>query len=303
MEVIGITINILSPIFLVIGTAALFAYITKPDDRALASLTLYVTAPALIFRSIMQTELTLTDILALGGFVVVLMGILWLLSWLIARVLRLSPAMTAAFIISVLMVNAGNYGLSLNEFAFGQDGLAVASIYLVITIVLGNNIAIFVASQGKTNARAAIGALLRNPIFWASIIGVVFKGTGIPIPPDSALDRWIATLAQATVPLMLTLLGFRLVKVRLNAQMLPVLAAVGVRLGLSTLIAFPLAWLFGLEGLLFNVALVQASTPTAVMGAAIAIEYDVAPEFVSAVVFVSTLASIFTMTILLAVLM
>lgn len=69
----------------------------------------------------------------------------------------------------------------------------------------------------------------------------------------------------------------------------------------------PIAWgagkLVGLEGMALAVAVVQASTPTAVTSALWALEFDARPALVSAAVVLSTVVSVITLTVVLAVLM
>ena len=68
----------------------------------------------------------------------------------------------------------------------------------------------------------------------------------------------------------------------------------------------PIAWgagkLVGLEGMALAVAVVQASTPTAVTSALWALEFDARPALVSAAVVLSTVVSVVTLTVVLAVL-
>lgn len=56
----------------------------------------------------------------------------------------------------------------------------------------------------------------------------------------------------------------------------------------------------GLEGMTLAVAVVQASTPTAVTSALWALEFDARPALVSAAVVLSTILGVLTLTVLLA---
>jgi predicted permease len=47
-------------------------------------------------------------------------------------------------------------------------------------------------------------------------------------------------------------------------------------------------------------AIIQSATPTAVLASIIAIEYELLPEFVATTVLFSTLASVVTLTVILA---
>lgn len=83
---------------------------------------------------------------------------------------------------------------------------------------------------------------------------------------------------------------------------LDMLAASAVRLVAGPVLAAALAVAFGLGGVERDAGIIHASTPTAVFAAIIALEYDLLPKFVTAAVLLSTLLSLVTMTVVLALL-
>ena len=42
----------------------------------------------------------------------------------------------SAFLLSVMTVNAGNYGIAVNQFAFGVEALSRATIYYIATLIV-----------------------------------------------------------------------------------------------------------------------------------------------------------------------
>jgi hypothetical protein len=70
----------------------------------------------------------------------------------------------------------------------------------------------------------------------------------------------------------------------------------------APLLALGVAALVGLSGMPYNISVVESSMPTAVIASVLAIQFGADSEFVSSVIVVSTLASIVTLSILLAVL-
>lgn len=297
-DVISITLDVLAPVFIVIGLAALVGRIFDPDPRPLSTLLLYLFVPALVLDIVASAEIGADDVLRIGGVIALLTLILGAISIGVARMLRLDRAMTAAFIVSVVMVNAANYGIPVNEFAFGDSGMEIATIYYVLTAVIVSNVSIFIASQGRLSVREALMNVIRVPIFAATLAGLALNLTDVTLP--TPVGRSVEILSSATIPVMLTLLGLSIAKVKLGGDWTPVLAATGVRLIGGALVAFPLAFVFGLEDVMFNVTVVQSSTPTAVLAAAIALEFGSHSQFVSKIILVSTVLSLITMTILLA---
>jgi hypothetical protein len=71
---------------------------------------------------------------------------------------------------------------------------------------------------------------------------------------------------------------------------------------LSPVIALLLVPVFGLSGIARKSGIVEAAMPAAVFNTIIAIEYDVEPDFVTGVVFTTTIISPLTLTLVLALL-
>jgi malate permease and related proteins len=68
----------------------------------------------------------------------------------------------------------------------------------------------------------------------------------------------------------------------------------------SPLLAFPVAMALGLSGPAFEAGIVQAAMPAAIVTTILALEFDLDPTFPTAVVFLSTLLSPLTVTVLIA---
>ena len=80
-------------------------------------------------------------------------------------------------------------------------------------------------------------------------------------------------------------------------------AAVALSLVAAPLVALGLTWLLGLSGTDRQAGVVLASMPTAVITTILALEFDVAPVFVTNVVFLTTVLSPLTLAPLIAYLM
>jgi predicted permease len=294
------TVNILLPIFLVIGVAALFGRVFNPDPRPISTLIIYVFVPALVLRTLANATLALVDVLAIGGTILLFTLVMTAVGYGAVRLFRIDRALTSAFLVSIVMVNAANYGIPLNTFAFGPQGEEIATVYYVLTVIVGNNAGIFLASNGRVGVRQAIMNVLKAPVFSATVLGVLLAALNLPIP--TPIDRSLEIMGAGAIPAMLAVLGMSLVKIRLGSNLRAIGLAAGLRLVAAPLLVAPIALLLGLEGTAFNVTVVQTSTPTAVLAAAVALEFGDNSDFVSAVTLVSTVASLLTMSVLLAVL-
>jgi predicted permease len=290
----------LLPIFLAAGTGYLLSRWLKADPRTLSQVTFYIFSPCLVFTILIENQVGANEILkmlilAWGGAVII--GVI---AWLTGQVFKLDRKMLVAVMLTSIFMNSGNFGMSFNLFAYGQDGLAQAGIFFVSMSIATYTVGIFIASMGKANPRQALVNLLKVPAIYAVLLAIVFLRAGwqLPLP----IERTTQLLGNAAIPAMLVLLGMQLSAIRLDGQTRPLILANGLRLIISPLVAFGLVMVLGMAGVARQVGVLEASMPSAVLNIVLATEYDVEPAFVSAAVFTSTLASAFTLTPLLAIL-
>jgi predicted permease len=200
-----------------------------------------------------------------------------------------------------MFANAGNYGLPLVFFAFGQEALTRATVYLVIHVILLYSVGIvLMSSGGEGGLRAALRNVARVPHVYAIAAAGVVMLTGAMVPEP--LMRAVGLLNNAALPMMVLLMGMQLERTAFPERPALVGLATAVRLLVLPLLALGLAYVFGLTGADRQAAVIQASMPAAVMITVLAGEFQAAPAFVTAVVFLSTVLSPLTLTPLLALL-
>ena len=290
-------LNNVLPAFLIIGVGVLLDRLLKVDKKSLSRVALYVLVPSLVFTSANQSEV---DPGAMGQmilFVLVLTILLVLVSLAVGAILHWPQRTVDALVLSVAFVNAGNFGLSVILFSYGEPGLDLGAAFFVATNVLGNSLAALFALRGKSKGWRALLEILKLPGPYAFAVALLLRGLQIETP--TPILRAVSLIGQAAVPVMLMMLGLQLSQTRLGGRYAQVAVGVVLRLVVGALIAIGLAPLMGLQGLARNVAIVQASTPTAVTSGLMAIEFDADADYVASVIFVSTLLSGLTITLLL----
>jgi len=300
MELLAIFVQNILPIFIVAGIGLLIVRYLGADVQTLSRVTLYVLTPCLLFDVLVTSNVSADEfgrltLLALGT----ILGI-GLIAWLVTRALRLDRVMTSAFMVVVMFANGGNYGLPLTLFVFGQEALARATIYFVVSIVLTYTIGIFLASSGRRSMGEALLIVLRIPSIYASAAAIVVILTGVETP--SFLMRPIKLLGDAAIPVMILVLGMQLERAVKPASLRLVGLAVGLRLVVSALLGLLLAQFIGLSGTARQAGVLQSAMPVAVVTTILAVEFEVEPAFVTSVVFLSTILSPLTLTPLIALL-
>ena len=112
--------------------------------------------------------------------------------------------------------------------------------------------------------------------------------------------RPVSLLSDAAVPMMLLVLGMQLAQANRPTTLPVVTSATVARLLVAPMLAVVGADLVGLTGAARQAAILQASTPAAVITTILALEYGVAPRFVTSVVVTSTVLSPVTLALLIA---
>src|SRR5581483_10253163 len=145
-----------------------------------------------------------------------------------------------SFLPALMFPNAGNMGLPLCLYAFGQQGLTLAIVYF----------AVFSVAQFTPGASIAAGSLspsriLRLPLPYAVLASLPFLATRTPLP--AIVANVLDLFAGVTIPLMLLALGVSLGRLRV-ASLGRSLALAAVRLGGGLAVGVGLSWALGLHG-------------------------------------------------------
>ena len=300
MELVSIFANNILPILIVAGIGFWLARRLNASVQTLSRVTLYALTPCLIFNLLITSQIsadelgklllfTLGTILGIGAF-----------TWLVALALRLDRVMVSALMVVVMFANGGNYGLPLTLFAFGQEALARASIYFVISVLLTYTVGIFLASSGRRSVREALLGVFKIPTVYAAVAAVVVLAARIQVP--QVVMRPVGLLANAAIPVMLLVLGMQLERAIRPDKLSLVGLAVGLRLIGSAVLGLALAPIIGLDGATRQAGILQSAMPVAVVTTILAVEFQIEPAFVTSVVFLSTILSPLTLTPLIALL-
>ena len=288
------------PVLLIGGLGYLVGRARSLDLAPITSLTVLVLAPAIVFDSFARAVLPRDLLSRLVLHVALQLAAVWLLTVVVARLVGWRGPAQGAFLLATLFANAGNVGLPLALFAFGPDGLAIAGGWFAIMSIGSSTIAPYLAARARVGVRGALARMGRQPIIYAVAAGVTVNLSGWSLPgPVANASR---LLAGGAVALMLLLVGLQLARLAVREEAPGAALATAIRLVAVPPIAWAVGRLVGLEGMALAVAVLQASTPTAVTSALWALEFDARPALVSAAVVLSTVASVLTLTVLLALL-
>ncbi len=296
-------VNNLLPVLLCAATGFVLGRTLHPDIKTASRLAFYIFSPCLVFVSLERVKISGGEFGKLAIFTLGVSLIIGGLAYLFGRSLRAERHLLASLVVASMFVNSGNYGLAATKFAFGEAALARALVCFVFGTVIVYTLGILIASMGKFTALQALRELMLVPAFYGLIAAGIVRKADWHVP--LFLDRSVSMLGDASIPLMLVILGLQIAEARAWPRNRVVLigAAAFLQLIMSPLVALLMAHWMGLSGLTRQAAVLQASMPAAVVTTVLAVQYDLDSTLVSGTVVLSTLLSPLTLTPLIAYLL
>ncbi len=300
LQLPGIFLNVLVPVFALVVIGYLFGPRLQLETRTLTRLAYFILTPAFVFNILSRTKLDAELAGRMIGFITVVYVGSIVIAFVVARLLRRSPAMTAAYVMIAAFGNVGNFGLPIIQFAEGPQALDIATVYFLANLVLAFVVCVTAANFSRGPSLAMAGQVFRTPALLALVPALLVNWAGITLP--EVLVRPLDLLSGAMIPTMLIVLGAQLAAAGLPKFGVDLLLSSAIRLLSGPLIAFAIVGWFALPELERNVGILQSSMPTAVLVSIIAMENKLLPEFVTATVLFSNLVSIATLAIVLLLL-
>jgi len=292
-------VNVVLPVFLVAAMGFALARTLHPPIFALNQTVLFVLMPAFIFTSLLPVNFTSDEPLRIGTFALLLAIAMLAVTLVIARLLRLDRVTGSALMLTSAFPNLGNYGLPVVLLAFGPPGLAAGTLLLAVQQLYGVALSAFIASSGTTSLARSARDVARQPIVAAVAIALALNLLHVAVP--TFVMAALGLPAQAAIPMMLLVLGMNVASTTAIEDRGLVALSLVVRLVIGPLVGAALALALGMNGVVRDVVIVGSAMPTAVFTILTATQYNARPRLVSDAVVASTIASIITVTAVLAI--
>ena len=281
--------SIIAPLFICAAIGFIWGRLDKPfDSNMVTSLALNISLPALIFSTLTKLEVSVDAFLRIGGIFFIATMCALVMGFVVSKICRLDPR---TYVPVLAFSNAGNMGLPLTLFAFGQEGLALGICIFVISAVCGLTIgpAIF---SGKTS----LDVIYRNPLIYGILAAMIFMATDLTPP------RWLANVTEIiggmSIPMMIISLGVAVSRIRIQSLGRGVMLS-AIKLAFGFLLGYGIAESFGLVGAERGVMILVCSMPVAMHNYLFAEQYDRDSSEIAGMVLISTALSYVTLPALL----
>lgn len=296
-ELIVILKDIILPIFIMIAIGYIMQLKFRLDLNTLAKLNIYFLVPGFMFVTLYTTEFDGSLFAFIVFFFMLFVLILYIISRLVARFLKLNRDKQTLFSNSVIFYNSGNYGIPVNDLVFQSDPFAMS--IQVVAMAFQNiflfSYGIFSLRSAQTGKLAALLGYFKMPVVYALIAGITFNVLNVSLPDFVFVPA--NYIADATIGVALVTLGAQVAKIKFVPGMWSVYLSLTIRLVIGPLVALGLIYLFRLEAVTAQALFIASAMPTSVNSAIIAQEYSDYPEFAAQTVLFSTLISAITVTV------
>ncbi|MEQ8345594.1 MAG: AEC family transporter [Sneathiellaceae bacterium] len=286
---IAVLFEVLAPVILTAGLGYGWTRLGAGFDTEMVTrLVLWLAAPALIFESLTRFDLPLAELGEQAGAALLVCALVGAAAWALARALGWP---LASHVPPVLFPNAGNLGLPLALFAFGDEALGLAVAYFAVTSMLQHTL-----GQRIAAGRGRGWRVLLTPMVIAIAAAVLVKALDLHVP--AFLANTIGLVGELTIPLMLLALGVSLGSLavtRLRTSLILALLRLAMGFGAGILVA----WALGLDGTARSVLILLSTMPVAVFTYLFAARYGRDSDVVAGAVVLSTLVSFATLPALL----
>lgn len=273
----------------------------RMEIKSISTFAVYLLTPALVFVTFYDAVLD-QQYLFMTIFCFMLLFIIVIINKIYAKIRKFPPNVENGLILSTAFMNSGNYGAPIILFAYGELGFAYAVSFLVLQSVFMNFFGLYYAASGQMGFRLALRTIFSMPLTFALIIALTMNIFQINMPYN--LYSAIELVSLAAIPVVMLVLGMQLAELKVDKMVNKekLLFGTVVRMFLSPVIAFAFVILIPMDPLLGNVIIVLSAMPTAVTTTMFALQFDTAPQLVSAIAFVTTLVSVITISVLITLL-
>lgn len=292
-----ILLNNVVPLTVMIAVGVVLYRAFKLDIKTLSKLNFYLFSPAIIFKMLYESSISLVILGQTLLFFFLFFALMFILAEIVIRLRRYQGGMIPAMRNTVIFYNSANYGVPLNQLVFVGDPftLSIQIIIMMMQSLLPNTYGIYSVNASKRNdIRKTLRTIMTLPVIYIIPLAFLMKGLDIPVPgPIYAPINYISNAFIATA---LITLGVQLGSMKWKLNFSDVMLANVLRLLIGPAVGFGIVMAMGIEGVMAQALVLSCAVPSSLSSVLIAVEYDNEPEFTSQVVFSSTVFSIFTVT-------
>ncbi|GFP76109.1 AEC family transporter [Clostridium fungisolvens] len=302
---INVVINQMLQLFIILGLGYFLNKIKIFDDtlnQKLNKLLLNVTTPALVLASVSSIKQSNNTKEALFVFLVaiIIFTLLPLLSYMLVRIIRIPRHQRGIYMFMTVFSNIGFMGFPVMKAIFGNEAVFYTSIFNMIFNIWVFTLGIVLINYGTNNKVNLSFKSLLSPGIISSLLAIAIYFLRIPVHP--VLKSTFDMVGNITTPVAMMLIGSTLANLNIKEVFteLRIYPYTIIKQILIPFIAYPLLKYFITSPLVLGVALINLAMPVGNSAVLFANQYDGDVELAAKSVFITTLISVFTIPLIVA---
>jgi malonate transporter len=278
--------------------------VNQASSEALNQFVYYFALPAMLFIAVYRGSLQ--DILSgwfMLGVVLATFGTA-LAGFLVSHYLQAATAAQSTLrALNASFANTGYLGIPLVTVAYGERAALPAALATVATNIVSFAAALVLlerfANPGRPSVARALASVARSPLIWPIAVAVLLVALAVKIPLPA--ERFAGLLAAAAGPCALFAIGLFVSQLSMRAGLQASWPSAALKLVLHPLLMAALAfWLLPIDPFWAKIAVVCASLPLGATAFVLSQRYRVLEEETSTGAVISTVASIITVSLVMA---
>lgn len=180
-----------------------------------------------------------------------------------------NPRERGIFVQGGFRSNTGIMGLAFAMRAYGEEGVAIGSLYLTVTVILFNVLSVITLSRslrrdeqgGGISMKALLTSIITNPLIIGLLLGMAYSHSGVPMP--EVMKQTGKLVSSLALPLALLCAGASLdLKTMLRTSNVAALSSAAKLLVVPFLLTLG-GWLVGFHCVALGIIFLFSSSPTA----------------------------------------
>lgn len=285
--------------------AGRFHLVTQASSHALNQFVYAFALPAMLFVAVYRGSLE--EILS-GAFLAAVIAatlLTALAGFVLSHFSGAKPAESTMRALNASFANTGYLGIPLVSVAYGERAALPAALATVATNIVSFALAIvcleLFVSRRPGGVRRALGGVVRSPLIWPIALAVLLVALEVKIPLP--VERFATLLAAAAGPCALFAIGLFVSQLSIRAGAAASWQTTVLKLALHPLLMAAAAfWLLPVDPFWAKIAVVCAALPLGATAFVLAQRYGLLEAETSTGAVVSTAASIFTVSLVMALL-
>lgn len=222
----------------------------------------WVFFPALLFASVARADLGGTELAPMAAGIAATVIVMTVLVFILARAMDAPRAARSSLVMGGIRFNTF-LGVAIAEQTFGASGVTLAAVCIAVLVPTVNVISIWTLQRGTPGGGIlrTLGALVRNPLIIACVLGAIVNLSGTEPPPVAMTG--VDFLGQASLPLGLIAVGAGLAFETLRKDQDLLIAGLVAKMLVQPAIGFGILYFLGLGHAALVVSVMWLALPAA----------------------------------------